>query len=89
MARPKRLKTLPWAAILQTGVLLTKRWLALSEKERKRLLGLLRDSHGRVSNLSVRERLELRKLLGKLEPKGTAREVRALFPSSKKRKHRH
>jgi hypothetical protein len=89
MARPKRLKTLPWAAILQTGVLLTKRWLALSEKERKRLLRLLRDSRGRVSNLSVRERLELRKLLGKLEPKGTAREVRALFPSSKKRKHRH
>jgi hypothetical protein len=74
----KRLKALPWAALLQGGVVIGKRWRALSSKERDRLARLLRDSGGRPSNLSEKERKELRKLAGKLDLRGLGRELTAL-----------
>jgi|SRR3954453_9041544 len=47
----------------------------LTEKERKRMLEIVRSSKGRPSNLSDRERKELRALLAKVEPRALARTV--------------
>src|SRR5947208_16677177 len=41
----------------------------LSEKERRRMMQIVRSSKGRPSNLSERERKELQALLGKIEPR--------------------
>ncbi len=71
-------KAVPWAALLQGTVIVGRRWAALSAKERARLTELLRESRGRVSNLSAKERLELRKLARKLDVRGMGRELVAL-----------
>jgi tellurite resistance protein len=47
----------------------------LSEKERRRMVEIVRSSKGRPSNLSDRERKELRSLLGKVEPRELAKTV--------------
>jgi len=47
----------------------------LTEKERKRIVEIVRSSKGRPSNLSDRERRELRALLGKVEPADLAKKV--------------
>ena len=73
-----RAKALPWAALLQLGVAFGKRWRSLSERDRARLTGLVRESGGRLGNLSSKERKELRKLAGKLDLKGMGRELLAL-----------
>lgn len=71
-------QAVPWAALLQGGVIVVRRWAALSAKERARFTELVRESRGRVSNLSVKQRLELRRLAHKLDPKGMGRELIAL-----------
>lgn len=71
-------KAVPWAALLQGTVIVGRRWAALSAKERARLTELMRESRGRVSNLSAKERLELRKLAHKLDIRGMGRELVAL-----------
>jgi enhancing lycopene biosynthesis protein 2 len=47
----------------------------LSEKERRRMVEIVRSSKGRPSNLSDRDRKELRALLGKVEPRELAKTV--------------
>jgi tellurite resistance protein len=47
----------------------------LTEKERKRMVEIVRSSKGRPSNLSERERRELRSLLAKIEPRELAKKV--------------
>jgi tellurite resistance protein len=47
----------------------------LSEKERKRMMEIVRSSKGRPSNLSDRDRKELRSLLAKMEPRELAKTV--------------
>ncbi len=79
-------KAVPWAALVQGTVIVGRRWAALSAKERARLTELLRESRGRVSNLSTRERLELRKLARKLDLRGMGRELMVL--KRVKRSHR-
>jgi hypothetical protein len=74
-ALAKGAKAVPWAALLRVGVILAKRWAALSDKERARLSELVRRSRGRTANLSVRQRLELRRLARKLDLKGMGREL--------------
>ena len=76
--RTRRLKAIPWATLLQGGVVVGSRWRRLSAKERERLRALVRRSRGRVDNLSVKERKELRKLAGKLDLKGMGKELLAL-----------
>jgi hypothetical protein len=71
-------KALPWLGLLQGGVLVGKRWRALSAKERARLIGLLRESRGRAGNLSPKEREELHRLIGKLDVKGVGKELAGL-----------
>jgi hypothetical protein len=70
-----RLQALPWVAIVQAGVAVGRRWRALSTKDRARLTRLLRDSRGSVGNLSVRQRIELRSLVRKLDLRGLRREL--------------
>jgi hypothetical protein len=47
----------------------------LTPKERKRMVEIVRSSKGRPSNLSDRERRELRALLAKVEPRELAKKV--------------
>jgi hypothetical protein len=81
----------PWLAIARGAMIVSKRWNALPAKERVRLAELVRESRGRVSNLSVKQRLELRKLAGKLDLKGMLRELTSLWRGGRgrrRRKHR-
>lgn len=83
-----RVRALPWAGLLQAGVLVGKRWKSLSEKERARLTQLLRDSGGRVGNLSAKERKEFRRLAGKLDLKGMGGELLGLVRGGRGRRGR-
>ena len=47
----------------------------LTEKDRQRMVEIVRSSKGRPSNLSDRERKDLRVLLAKVEPRELARTV--------------
>jgi hypothetical protein len=71
-------RAIPWAALLQGTVIVGRRWAALSAKERARFTALIHKSRGRLRNLSVRERLELRKLAHKLDIRGMGDELMAL-----------
>jgi hypothetical protein len=81
-------KAVPWAALAQVWVIVGRRWGALSRKERARLTELMRESRGRVGNLSVKQRLELRKLARKLDVKGMGRELIALGRGGRRRRRR-
>jgi hypothetical protein len=81
-------KALPWAALAQAGIVIGDRWRSLSEKDRARLAALLRDSRGRLGNLSVKEREELRKLTRKLDLKGIGRDLVPLVRGARGRKRR-
>jgi hypothetical protein len=86
MAKLKRVKTLPWAVLLQGGVVIGKRWRSLSEKDRGRISGLIRRSRGVPGNLSAKERAELKRLLGKLDVKAAGRDLLSLAGSRRKRR---
>jgi hypothetical protein len=85
---PSRMKALPWAALLQAAVAAGRRWRALSEKDRARLTRLVRDSRGRLGNLSSKERNELRKLVRKLDLRGLGRDVLGPLRGRGRRKKR-
>jgi hypothetical protein len=57
----------PWLALLDAGQVAREHWAKLTAAERSKLGSLLKKSRGRLSNLSVRERAELRRLVNKLE----------------------
>ena len=84
----ERVKDLPWALLLQMGLVLGKRWRSLSAKDRARLTELTRESRGRMGNLSAKERRELKKLVSKLHPKRTARDLVLLTRARRRRKRR-
>ncbi len=83
-----RAKALPWAIILRGVVIFGRRWTALSGNERARLAELVRSSRGRVDKLSVKQRLELRKLVRKLDLEGAGRELLPLVRSRRRRRRR-
>jgi hypothetical protein len=74
----EHVSALPWAAIAQAVMLIAQRWRSLSEKDRARLRKLVADSQGRAGNLSVKQRLELRALVRKLDLKGLVGELAPL-----------
>jgi hypothetical protein len=74
----RNVKSVPWAALLQGSLIVGKRWMALSAKERARLTEILRESRGHLGNLSVKERSELRKLAHRLDLKGMGSELMVL-----------
>ena len=84
----ERTKRLPWAVALQAGMVLRSRWTRLSEKDRQHVLRLMRQSRGRLSNLSRKERDELRRLAGKADLKGAGRDLLALRRGRRGRKRR-
>jgi hypothetical protein len=91
-ASKSRLKStvgaVPWLIVARTAMIVSKRWNALSGKERARLAELVRESHGRASNLSVKQRLELRRLAGKLDLKGMVGELSSLWRGRRGRRGR-
>jgi hypothetical protein len=81
----RTVKAVPWATLLQGTMIVGRRWASLSEKERARFAELVRRSRGRVRNLSMKERLELRKLAHKLDVRGMGRD---LAPLVLRRRHK-
>ncbi len=81
-------KRLPWAAIAGALVAVGKRWRSLSEKERSRLMALVRQSGVRPDRLSDKQRKELRKLLAKLDLRGLSGDVARLARGVRKRGRR-
>ncbi len=85
-SKTARVKVLPWAALLQVGFAVARRWRALSERDRTRLTELVRESRGRLGNLSSGERRELRKLARKLDLRGMGEELRGLLRAKRRGK---
>jgi hypothetical protein len=75
MSKLARLKTLPWALLLEGGLVVRGRWRSLSERDREAVLGLARRSRGWPGNLSASERSELGRLLVSLDLQDLAREL--------------
>ena len=83
-----RVRALPWALLLQAGLVVGTRISELSEKDRARLARLVRDSKGLPANLSEKERAELRKLVSKLDVKGMGRDLLPLMRGGAKGRKR-
>ncbi len=60
----------------------------LSERDRKRMVEIVRSSRGRPSNLSDRERRELQDLFAKVEPRVLARTVAGSAVNARNRARR-
>jgi hypothetical protein len=84
----ERARSLPWAALLQAGGVLYSRWRRLSEKDRVRLMRLMRESQGRLTRLGSKERDELRGLVRKADLNGLAPELFALRKGGRRRRRR-
>lgn len=84
-----RRRVLPWALLLRMGLVVGRRVSELSEKDRSRLVILLRDSRGWPGKLSGREREELRRLIGKLDAVGMGREMLPLLGAGRRGRRRH
>ncbi|MDP9187658.1 MAG: hypothetical protein M3O25_00230 [Actinomycetota bacterium] len=76
-ARGRWLARGAWLLAIAEGLVAVRDHLTsrLSEKERRRLVEIVRTSKGRPSNLSDRERRELQALIGKIEPRELAKTV--------------
>ena len=72
----------------QVVLAIGERWRGLSQRDRARLTRLVRDSRGRLGNLSARERDELRKVVRKLDLKGMGREVVPLLRGGRRKRRR-
>ena len=68
-------KALPWALLIDAATVLNAHWNQLKESDRDRLGALLRKSKGNPSKLTKRERDELRKIAGKFDFPGIARDL--------------
>ncbi len=76
-ARGRWLARGAWLLASAEVVLAVKDHIAdrLTDKERRRIVEIVRSSKGRPSNLSNRERKELQMLLAKVEPRELAKKV--------------
>jgi len=82
------LDELPLAELLQGAIAISSRWIRLTAKDRSRLLDLLGESKGVLTRLSPKERKELRRLAGRLDLAGLARELSGLGRDWRKRRGR-
>lgn len=65
-------KAIPLAKLLAAGqvlILARRHWHRLEPDERRRLIALVRQGHGRRSNLSAGDRAELARLIAKADPR--------------------
>jgi hypothetical protein len=74
--------------VAQVGFVLARRWRLMSAKDRARLARLVRESRGRPGRLTVKQRLELRRLVRRLDLGGLARELAALRGARRGRRTR-
>jgi len=81
-SKRQRVRALPWAALAQAVFAIRRHWQSLSEKDRARVSGLVRESGGRWGNLSSKERAELRKLAGKLDSAPRSEQSCVSWPAS-------
>jgi hypothetical protein len=86
MSRLRRLKALPWVGLAQAGIAFNARWRTLSERDRARLSQLVADSKGWPGKLNAKDRVELRKLLGKLDLKAMGGDLLPLLRGSKRKR---
>lgn len=70
--------SVPWLLVARGAMIVSRHWNALSQKERTHLARLVGESRGRASNLSSKQRADLRKLAGKLDLVSMGRELLAL-----------
>jgi hypothetical protein len=70
-----RVRTVPWAVVIQLAMTARRHWQRLDPKDRARLAELLKKSQGRPNRLSAKERTDVRRLVAKLEPGEFARSV--------------
>jgi hypothetical protein len=80
-----RLGAVPWALLLQGGLVVGRRFGDLSSRDRARLTELLRESHGWPARLGTKERSELGRLLRKLDFPGMGRDLMPLIRRRGKR----
>jgi hypothetical protein len=72
--RIPRIGWIGWALLIgEIAVLLRHHWTRLEPAERTRLTEIVRKSKGRPANLSEGEKLELRELVSKIEPRELAK----------------
>jgi hypothetical protein len=74
-------RTVPWTRLLtlaRAAPLLKRHWDKLTPAERRDLQRLARKSKGRPSNLTLKERVHLRRIVRKLELRGLGRDLASL-----------
>lgn len=79
------IKGAPWLLVIQAAMAARDHWGVLTPDERTELARLLRVTRGRPSNLTVKEKSELRRLVGKLDLPGLGKD---LVPLASKRGRR-
>jgi hypothetical protein len=84
----RRLRAIPWAILLEAGLVVRGRWRALPQRERAELVELARRSRGWPGNLSPKERAELRRLIVRIDARGLAGELVALRRATRKARTR-
>ena len=77
MPRLPKLRGLPWMVVLDVAFIAREHWMHLAPHERERFAALVRKSKGNPSNLSKRERDEIKRIVDKLDVPGMGR---ALIP---------
>ncbi len=73
-----RVRTVPWAILLELGITVRDAWKKLTHGEREHLMSLVRKSQGRPGNLSARERDDIKRLVRKMEPAALGRSLAPL-----------
>lgn len=82
-----RLRPIPWLMAMQAALVANEHWTEqLSAQERTRLRRLLVKSKGRPSNLTVKERQDVRRLVGKLDVPGAGRKLLPFAAGGRKRR---
>jgi len=70
-----RSRLLPWVLLYELATAAGSEWRGLSAAERDKLTRLVVKSRGWPSNLSRRERAEVKRIVGKLDLQRVARDI--------------
>jgi hypothetical protein len=74
----RRIRSIPWILLFQAVMIARDRWTRLTPGERAHLAAMMRKSGGHPGRLTAHERGEVRRLAGKLDLPGVARDVAPL-----------
>lgn len=76
LGRLARIRAVPWLLFFEAARTVRAHYLDdLSPSERRRVIEILRHSHGNPMAVTPRERDELRRLAGKIDLRGMARDL--------------